>query len=330
MTDKSFEFPSVVQIDAEIRRTQAKRRRARWRRAILILLLLALIAGVLISMKYVSFLKISGNSMEPMLRSGDVAIYQMNGTAARGSIVAIERDGELLVKRVIGIAGDKIRVAANGVVYVNGAALEETYGIIQWMPEGFAESQKDYATARFETNGLQMTLSAKDEKAGRLQLKKSDSTDHMKSLSGAVLALFSDEACTVSQTYYNSPILTMEHATTVGITVDIDGTMIYGLREGTYYLKELAAPEGYCLISGAMKIVVDASGNISSDVSTDRLETTNTEGSHTATVYDVPIRQLPATGGRGTSCLYAVGLILMLFAAYLNKGKCAATRAGRR
>lgn len=127
MTDKSFEFPSVGQIDAEIRRTQAKRRRARWRRAILILLLLALIAGVLISMKYVSFLKISGNSMEPMLRSGDVAIYQMNGTAARGSIVAIERDGELLVKRVIGIAGDKIRVAANGVVYVNGAALEETY-----------------------------------------------------------------------------------------------------------------------------------------------------------------------------------------------------------
>lgn len=127
MAEKNFEFPSVGQIEAEIRRTRVKRRRARARRTILILLLLALIAGALISMKYVSFLKISGNSMESTLRSGDVAIYQMNGTIARGSIVVIERDGELLVKRVIGIAGDKIRVAANGVVYVNGAALEETY-----------------------------------------------------------------------------------------------------------------------------------------------------------------------------------------------------------
>lgn len=127
MTEKHFKIPSIPEINAEIGRTRARRRRTKWRRAILILLLLAVIAGALVSMKYVSFLTISGNSMEPTLRSGDVAVFQKNGAVERGSIVVIERDGELLVKRVIGIEGDRIRVTATGVVYVNGAALEEIY-----------------------------------------------------------------------------------------------------------------------------------------------------------------------------------------------------------
>ncbi len=118
---------SIQQIDAEIRRVRAKKKRAKRRRTILLLLLIAVLAGALLSLRFVSFLKISGNSMEPTVRSGDMVLYRKDQNIERGSIVVIEREGELLVKRVIGIAGDRIRVSADGTVYVNGTALQESY-----------------------------------------------------------------------------------------------------------------------------------------------------------------------------------------------------------
>ena len=127
MTDNKATFPSIREINDEIRRVKAKRHRAHWRRVILLVLLIAVIAGTLISMRYISFLKIGSNGMEATLRSGDVALYRKNVAVERSSIVLIERDGELLVKRVIGIPGDRIRIDAGGDVYVNGAKLQEDY-----------------------------------------------------------------------------------------------------------------------------------------------------------------------------------------------------------
>ncbi len=127
MEDMKTAFPSIQEIDDEIRRAKAGRHRAHRRRIILLILLIAVIAGTLISMRYVSFLKIGSNGMETTLRSGDIALYRMNGAVNRGDIAVIGRDGELLVKRVIGIPGDQIRVTAGGDVYVNGAKLQENY-----------------------------------------------------------------------------------------------------------------------------------------------------------------------------------------------------------
>lgn len=61
----------------------------------------------------------------------------------RGDIVVFYYpvdSSQFLVKRVIGLPGDHLRMR-NGVVYVNGAALHETYAIHkQWMPDAYRDN----------------------------------------------------------------------------------------------------------------------------------------------------------------------------------------------
>ncbi len=77
---------------------------------------------------------IEGESMEPTFLDGDKVITSRVLTMAEkydvGDIVVfhmVDSDGQRdVIKRVIGVAGDKIEIK-NGVVYRNGAALEEEY-----------------------------------------------------------------------------------------------------------------------------------------------------------------------------------------------------------
>jgi len=83
-------------------------------------------------------LKISGNSMEPTLKEGDEALidydyYKLN-KMDRGDIVLVKLDEKqsmigkeiLMVKRIIGLSGDKVEIK-NGKVYVNDSELKEDY-----------------------------------------------------------------------------------------------------------------------------------------------------------------------------------------------------------
>jgi len=74
-------------------------------------------------------------SMEPTLYENDYLViskqaYTIFGEPKRGDIVVFPhiQDGvsELYIKRVIGLPGDKISIH-NGLVYINGDALKETY-----------------------------------------------------------------------------------------------------------------------------------------------------------------------------------------------------------
>ena len=80
---------------------------------------------------------------------------------------------------------------------------------------------------------------------------------------------------------------------------------IEGLKEGTYYLKETKAPDGYNLLKTPVKIRIDSEGKIYVDKST------------TANTGDVKVanksgKVLPSTGGAGTTMIYLVGAVLVL------------------
>lgn len=80
---------------------------------------------------------------------------------------------------------------------------------------------------------------------------------------------------------------------------------INGIKDGTYYLKEIEAPKGYNLLKTPIKIVVTAEGEIQVDGKTvDRVDVKNNTGS-----------LLPDTGGMGTTLIYVVGSILVLASA---------------
>ncbi|MDX9993341.1 MAG: signal peptidase I [Anaerolineales bacterium] len=76
--------------------------------------------------------RVDGYSMQPTLEDGNFVLvnrlaYRL-GQPERGDIIVFHFDltRQDLIKRVIGLPGDEVRVE-NGVVYVNGVGLKETY-----------------------------------------------------------------------------------------------------------------------------------------------------------------------------------------------------------
>lgn len=75
---------------------------------------------------------VSGQSMQPLLNSGDVALLNRFaydfGKPKRMDVVMFEReDKKANVKRIIGIPGDVVQIQ-NSQVYVNGQRLEGEFG----------------------------------------------------------------------------------------------------------------------------------------------------------------------------------------------------------
>lgn len=91
------------------------------------------ILGALIAAFFIRTPQVSGLSMEPHISSGEYVVintlaYRFK-TPKPGDIVAFRHDGdppETFIKRVVAVAGDRVRVD-RGTVYVNDARLSEPY-----------------------------------------------------------------------------------------------------------------------------------------------------------------------------------------------------------
>ncbi len=93
----------------------------------LVLTLIAVTAAVLLSYFYVSVQRVTGNTMDPTLKSGDIIIVLKDAEIQKGDVAAFYYDNKILVRRVIGSGGDLIDIDESGTVSVNGTELEETY-----------------------------------------------------------------------------------------------------------------------------------------------------------------------------------------------------------
>ena len=77
---------------------------------------------------------------------------------------------------------------------------------------------------------------------------------------------------------------------------------ISGLKEGTYYLKEIEAPKGYNKLTNSLVVVIDKDGKITvNGTASDKVEVLNESG-----------QLLPSTGGMGTTLIYLIGGALVL------------------
>lgn len=74
---------------------------------------------------------VAGNSMLPTLQDGTrILILWDGGTPKRGDIVLVnvESEHKVLIKRVLGLPGELVRIeAGSSVVNINGVALDESY-----------------------------------------------------------------------------------------------------------------------------------------------------------------------------------------------------------
>lgn len=93
----------------------------------------AVIAMVIVALVFSLFCRVvnvSGDSMTDTLQNGEkLVLTSICANPNYGDVVVIRRDNDSpLIKRVIGLPGDKIFISdANGVVYRNGEALDEPY-----------------------------------------------------------------------------------------------------------------------------------------------------------------------------------------------------------
>ena len=151
-----------------------------------------------------------------------------------------------------------------------------------------------------------------------LGFTKVDGTDTTKTLSGAVFALYSDAACTtpvpVKATETDGVYIYDKTSASNEVTTPTSGqVIILGLEAGTYYLKEIKAPDGYNKLAAAQSVV------IGKDHAEDVLigEVTYTLNNATLQIANNRGVELPSTGGKGTMMLITVGTVVAMAFAML-------------
>ena len=79
---------------------------------------------------FVQISRVVGISMEPTYHEGNIVlvdkVFYKNSTPEHNDIVVVKYGSEQIIKRVIGVAGDKLELKDNE-LYLNGELLKESY-----------------------------------------------------------------------------------------------------------------------------------------------------------------------------------------------------------
>ena len=120
-------LPDAEQLSNEIKRIRyIKEYRRMLSNTVSSLIVVAAVA-VLISMLFLPVLRVTGTSMAPTFMNDELVICNKRGNFKSGDVVAFYFNNKILLKRVIGTAGDVIDIKEDGTVYLNGEVLDEPY-----------------------------------------------------------------------------------------------------------------------------------------------------------------------------------------------------------
>lgn len=111
--------------------------------------IIIIIVVVLIRTFLITLVKVDGTSMYPTLNDNDLLILKKyDKNIERFDIVVVKYNKSKLVKRVIGLPGEKIKITTTKVgnnitstIYINGEKLEENYGYEKIENAGIAKEE---------------------------------------------------------------------------------------------------------------------------------------------------------------------------------------------
>lgn len=125
--NREVTMPSKEQVETELSKIKYKKRfRSTLLSTISILIVVAAVA-VLISTLFFPVVQVSGTSMEPTLKNGDILVLIKSDNVERGDMCCVSWQNKTLLKRVIGLPGDVISIDEQGSVFVNNEQLDEPY-----------------------------------------------------------------------------------------------------------------------------------------------------------------------------------------------------------
>ena len=113
--------------EEELKRTEHGRRFAKSVRNTLCSLVVVAAFAVLVAVLLLPVLRIYGTSMGPTLDEGDYVISVKGSSFKTGDVIAFYYNNKILVKRVVAVAGDWVKIDKDGTVYVNNNKLDEPY-----------------------------------------------------------------------------------------------------------------------------------------------------------------------------------------------------------
>ena len=126
-SNKEITIPTAEQIEAEILREKYNRKYKQVLRSTIYSLVVVAAVAVLIATLAFPVLQISGSSMEPTLNDEEIVVLLKTGNMKKGELCCFSYQNKLLIKRVIGLPGDKINIDESGNVYVNDEMIDEPY-----------------------------------------------------------------------------------------------------------------------------------------------------------------------------------------------------------
>ena len=124
---KPLSIPTANQLEAEILREKYNRKYKQVLRSTLYSLIVVAAVAVLIATLAFPVLQISGSSMEPTLNDEEIVVLLKTTNMKKGELCCFSYQNKLLIKRVVGLPGDKINIDTNGNVYVNDELIDEPY-----------------------------------------------------------------------------------------------------------------------------------------------------------------------------------------------------------
>ena len=148
---------------------------------------------------------------------------------------------------------------------------------------------------------------------------KVDGTDTTKTLPGAIFELYVDEECLypvyVKAGSAEGVYIVENGGTNTQMVTPASGQIIIqGLEGGTYYLKEIKAPDGYNLLTSTMEVEVGSGDSDEMVVNSVSYTVSNAE----LTIKNNSGVELPSTGGEGTFWLITIGTLMAIgFAVFL-------------
>ena len=121
------DYPSVEQLEAELKRVKYRSRYCAVLRSTLYMLIVVAAVAVLVATIWMPVLQIYGASMTPTLSEGDIVVSIKGSDFEPGDLVAFYLGNKILVKRCIAGPGQWVDIDEDGNVSVDGKLLEEPY-----------------------------------------------------------------------------------------------------------------------------------------------------------------------------------------------------------
>ncbi len=127
MNEEKRTYPQVSDIEKELKRERYRQKyRISLKNTVFTLVTVSAVA-ILIATLWLPVLQIYGSSMSPSIEDGQIVISAKAKGCNAGDIIAFYYNNKVLVKRVIALPGQWVRIDEQGNVYVDDVILDEPY-----------------------------------------------------------------------------------------------------------------------------------------------------------------------------------------------------------